>query len=130
VFVEFEMNRVMPALAVLAVLHFPSVQAQPLKAAGEPKAAIGLQLELLRKGDADAMKTHVTERLKDRVTKEAVADAKKNLEKVTLDELVDAVEITGSPGERKAVIKMKSGRKLTTLFEKNGVWLADTIWFK
>jgi hypothetical protein len=95
---------------------------------GDPKSSIAYQLELIKAGDADKLRTCFTDRIKDRVTKEAVEKAKTEAAKYTIDDLVGSVEKSESDGKKTAKIKMKNGRTLTTLVETNGKWLADTMW--
>jgi hypothetical protein len=94
------------------------------------KKAIGAQLELLKAGKADGLQSHLTRRLSDMITPEAVDKGKKEAGKHTLDDLVASVEIYERGKMKTAKIKMKSGRTLTTLVHTDGKWLADTLWFK
>ena len=91
---------------------------------------IGRQTELLKKGNVNALRARITDRLKDRVTKDSVKKAQKQLKEYTLDDLVESVEEGEYQGERTIKIKMKNGRTLTTLVERDGQWYADTIWFR
>jgi hypothetical protein len=96
----------------------------------DPKGSIAYQLELLKAGDADKLQSCCfTDRIRDRVTKDAVEKGKGNASKYTIDDLVDSVEMGQYEGKKTAKIKMKNGRSLTTLVETNGKWLSDTIWF-
>ena len=94
----------------------------------DPKGSIAYQLELVKAGDADKLRACFTDRVKDKVTKEAVEKAKTNAAKYTLDDLFASAEMGNSDGKKTAKIKMKNGRTLTTLIETNGKWLADTVW--
>ena len=91
-----------------------------------PKASIASQFELLKAGDVEGLKACFTDRLKDKITAESVKKGQGETAKYTLEDLVDKVE----QGKGTAKIKMKNGRTLTTLIEKDGKWYADTIWFK
>ncbi len=115
------------ALAVVATTFAAADDKNPLS---EPKKSIEHQLKLLKDGDADKLKACFTKRQQDKVTKEAVAAAQKQVEKMTLDDLVKDVVLSEAGGVKEAKIKMKSGRTLTTLILTDGKWLADTIWFK
>lgn len=95
----------------------------------DPKGSIAYQLELLKAGDADKLRACFTDRVKDKVTPNAVEKAKTDAAKYTLDDLYSSVEMGEYEGKKTAKIKMKNGRSLTTLVETNGKWLADTIWF-
>lgn len=97
----------------------------------DARKAIEAQIELIKKEDANKLKDHFTERLKDRITADVVKAAKKKADSVTIDELVDSVTIDkDKDGKKTMKLKMKNGRSLTTLVEVDGKWLADTIWFK
>ncbi len=98
-------------------------------ALNDPKGSIAYQLELIKSGDADKLRACFTDRVKDKVTNEAVEKAKTNAAKYTLDDLFASAEMGNSDGKKTAKIKMKNGRTLGTLVEINGKWLADTIWF-
>lgn len=95
-----------------------------------PKDSIAYQFELLKQGDVDGLKRCFTERLRDRITAEAVEKGKSEAGNYTLDDLVASVEMGEDEGNKTAKIKMKNGRTLTTLIETDGEWLADTIWFR
>lgn len=96
---------------------------------GDPKGSIAYQFELLKAGDTEKLRDCFTDRIKDRVTNDAVEKGKSQAGKYSLDDLVGSVEIGEYEGKKTAKIKMKNGRTLTTLIETNGKWLADTIWF-
>jgi hypothetical protein len=96
----------------------------------EPKKSIEYQLKLIKAGDADKLKACFTKRQQDKITKEAVAAAQKNVDKVTIDDLVKDVTMGTDKGMKTAKITMKNGRTLTTLILTDGKWLSDTIWFK
>lgn len=96
----------------------------------DPRREIAAQLELLKAGDADGLKKHFTARLRDRITKEAVAEGAGAVGGVTLDELVATVTYGEWEGRKTAKVGMKNGRSLTTLVLVDGRWLADTIWFR
>ncbi len=94
----------------------------------DPKSSIAYQLELVKVGDADKLRACFTDRVKDKVTNEAVEKAKTNAAKYTLDDLFASAEMGNFEGKKTAKIKLKDGRTLTTLVETNGKWLADTVW--
>jgi hypothetical protein len=96
----------------------------------EPKTSIEHQLKLLKEGDVDALRACFVERLRDKITKEAVAGGQKQVEKLTLDDLVNDIAVSEKDGVKTAKIAMKNGRTLTTLVLTDGKWLAGTVWFK
>lgn len=95
-----------------------------------PKDSIAYQFDLLKAGDTDKLKLCFTERLRERITPEAVEKGKSEAGNYTLDDLVASVEMGGAEGQQTAKILMKNGRTLTTLVQTDGNWLADTIWFR
>jgi hypothetical protein len=95
-----------------------------------PKDSMAHQFELLKAGDTDKLKECFTERLRERITPEAVEKGKSEAGNYTLDDLVGSVEMGQAEGQQTAKIMMKNGRTLTTLVQTDGKWLADTIWFK
>jgi hypothetical protein len=94
------------------------------------KAEIGVQFELLKKGDVNALRSHFTDRQKGRVTAQKVKQGHGELSKYSLDDLVAKVIEGSYKGNKTMKIKMKNGRTLTTLVEEGGKWRADTIWFR
>ncbi len=96
----------------------------------DPKSSLAYQFELVKAGDADKLKTCMTPRVRDGVTKEVVEKAQKEAANYTLDDLYASAEMGEAEGKKTAKVKMKNGRTLTTLIETDGKWLADTIWFK
>jgi len=96
----------------------------------DPKTSISYQLDALKAGDFDKLKSCFTDRIRDRVVKEDVEKAKETASKMTLDDLYASAEMGEYEGKKTAKIKMKNGRTLTTLVETNGKWLSDTIWYK
>jgi len=94
------------------------------------KKAIATQLDLLKAGKVNELKTHFTGRVRDGISAESVDKGKKEAGKDMLDDLVASIEISERGGMKSAKIKMKGGRTLTTLVLTDGKWLADTIWFK
>jgi hypothetical protein len=96
----------------------------------DPKSSIAYQFELIKAGDMDKLKTCLTPRVRDSVTKEIVDKAKTDAAKYTMDDLYASAEMGETEGKKTAKVKMKNGRTLTTLIETDGKWLADTIWFK
>lgn len=91
---------------------------------------INIQYALLRKGHADKLRKHFTDRQKGRVTPANVKKAQKEIRNYTLDDLVASATEGEYQGQRTIKIKMKNGRTLTTLVEIDGKWYADTIWFR
>jgi hypothetical protein len=96
----------------------------------DPKSSIAYQFDLLKAGDVETLKTCLTPRVRDGVTKEVVDKAKTDVAKYTIDDLYASAEMGEAEGKKTAKVKMKNGRTLTTLIETDGKWLADTIWFK
>jgi hypothetical protein len=111
----------------------PAATATPAAKAGslaDPKSSIAYQFELIKAGDVDKLKSCLTPRVRDGVTKEVVDKAKVDSAKYTIEDLYDTAEMGEADGKKTAKVKMKGGRTLTTLIETDGQWLADTIWFK
>jgi len=96
----------------------------------DPKSSIAYQFELLKAGDVEKLKTCLTPRVRDGVTREVVDKAQGQAAKYTIDDLYASDERGEADGKKTAKVKMKNGRTLTTLIETDGQWLADTIWFK
>lgn len=95
-----------------------------------PKDSIAYQFELLKAGNTDQLRECFTERLRERITPDAVEKGKAQASSYTLEDLVASVEMGQGEGQQTAKIMMKNGRTLTTLVQTDGKWLADTIWFK
>ena len=91
---------------------------------------IGFQIELIKKGDLEKLRHRFTARQKDKITKQMLARAKKEVASYTVAELVHEVAPGQYKGQKTAKIKMKNGRTLTTFVLVDGAWLADTLWFK
>ena len=119
-------NRVLRLLAFAIVL--PGMISTPALAddLAAAQAFIGKQTELIKQGDVAGLKAGLTPRHHDKVTDAVVKSAQEEVSKLTVEELVAAVE----PGKDSLKIKMKNGRALTTLVKVDGSWLADTVWFK
>ena len=118
------------ALRVLALsLCFLGLVASPAAAdeLADAKAVIAKQVDALKQGNDAVVRKLFTERLRARITPDAIKAAQKELGKMTLDDLVASVAPSGKDSLK---IKMKNGRTLTTLVKVDGQWLADTIWFK
>ena len=86
----------------------------------DPKSSIAYQFELVKAGDADKLKSCVTPRLRDSVTKEGVEKAKANAAQYTIDDLYASAEMGEADGKKTAKVKMKNGRTLATLIETDG----------
>jgi hypothetical protein len=99
-------------------------------ALNDPKSSIAYQFELVKAGDVDKLKSCLTPRVRDGVTKEVVDKAKNDAANYTIEDLYASAEMGEADGRKTAKIKMKNGRTLTTLVETDGKWLADTLWFK
>lgn len=91
---------------------------------------IEAQIDLIKKGDTDELKKHFTERLRASVTPDVVKAAAKKAGEIKVDDLAAKIEVNDAKVGKTAAVTMKNGRKLTTFLQKDGKWLADTIWFK
>ena len=112
------------ALSVL-VLGFLGASAHADDLA-EAKAFITKQVEQIKKADVAGLKEGFTKRLQGKITDANVKKAQPQVDKMTIDDLVESV----AAGKDSLKIKMKNGRTLTTLVKTDGKWLADTVWFK
>lgn len=92
----------------------------------DAKAFISKQVDQIKKGDVDGLKAGFTARLQDKITKDKVDKAAKQVGSMTIDDLV----ASAAAGKDSLKIKMKNGRTLTTLVKVDGAWKADTLWFK
>ena len=96
----------------------------------EPKSSIEYQLELVKAGDYEKLKSCVMPNVRDKVTKEAVEKAKTNAANYTIEDLYDSAEDGEMDGKKTAKVMMKNGRTLTMLVEDGGKWLSNSVWFK
>lgn len=96
----------------------------------EPKSSIEYQLELVKAGDFEKLKSCVMPAVRDKITKEAVDKAKVNAASYTIEDLYDSAENSEMDGKKTAKVMMKNGRTLTMLVEENGKWLSNSVWFK
>jgi hypothetical protein len=134
---DFAMPRIHASLLVLACAALSLTCSAEERSSAPKKTALDIareviaaQCELLKALDVDKMKANVTERQRERITKENLEKGKKELEAYKLEDLVESAEEGEYDGKKTIKIKMKNGRSLTTLMEIDGKWLADTIWFK
>ena len=95
-----------------------------------PKDSIAYQFGLLKEGNVSKLRECFTERIRERITDEAVEKGKAQASNYSLDDLVGSVETGEADGHPTAKIMMKNGRTLTTLIQVDNKWLADTVWFK
>ena len=95
-----------------------------------PKDSLAYQFGLLKEGNVSQLRECFTERVRERITDEAVEKGKLQASTYSLDELVASVEMGEAEGHSTAKIMMKNGRTLTTLIKVEDKWLADTVWFK
>jgi len=95
-----------------------------------PKDSIAYQFSLLKDGNVSQLRECFTDRLRERITDEAVEKGKSQASNYSLDDLVASVELGETEGNQTAKIMMKNGRTLTTLVHVDNKWLADTLWFK
>jgi hypothetical protein len=111
----------------------PETKAAATVAAGADEASatalIAQQKQLIHEGKVEELRAGFTERLRARITPEAVARGLKETDASTLAQLAAKVEIAVVGDLTVAKIRMENGRKLTTLVWTDGRWLADTIWF-
>jgi hypothetical protein len=111
-------------LLVLALLVMPrTARADDL---ADAKAFIAKQVDQIKAGDVDKLKSGFTKRLQDKITADKVKAAQKQVGSMSIDELVASV----AASKDSLKIKMKGGRTLTTLVKVDGAWYADTLWFK
>jgi hypothetical protein len=96
----------------------------------DPKSSIEYQLELVKAGDADKLKSCVMPAVRDRITQEAVDKAKTNAANYTIDDLYASNEPGEQDGQKTVKVIMKNGRTLTMLVEDDGKWLSNSVWFK
>lgn len=96
----------------------------------DPRSSIAYQLELVKAGDIEKLKSCLTSPARENVTKEGVDKAKTNSVNYTVDDLYESAEMGETDGKKTAKIKMKNGRTLTMLVETDGKWLANSVWFK
>jgi hypothetical protein len=95
-----------------------------------PKGSITYQVQLLKAGKLEEFKACFTDRLKDRITAEAMTQGAQEVGSMSLDDLFASSQDGESDGKKTCKVKMANGRTLTTLVLTDGKWLADTIWFK
>jgi hypothetical protein len=95
-----------------------------------PKDSIAYQFGLLKEGNASQLRDCFTDRIKERITEDAVEKGKLQAAEYSMDDLVASVEMGEAGGQQTAKIMMKNGRTLTTLVQVENKWLADTVWFK
>ena len=103
---------------------------EPKNQLGTPKEALLYQLEIFKTGDVEKLKACFTERQKDRITAEAIAEGQEEISKFTIDDLYASEERGEYGGHETCKVNMKNGRSLTTLVLTDGKWLADTVWFR
>lgn len=96
----------------------------------DPKSSIAYQLELLKAGDVEKLKSCLTSPARESVTKEGVDKAKANSANYTIEDLYDSAEMGEMDGKKTAKVKMKNGRTLTMLIETDGKWMSNSMWFK
>jgi hypothetical protein len=126
------MKPILTALFVLVALAFAATAL-----AGDAPATkktfqdeISFQIKLMKKGDVEKLKVRFTERQRNKITKEMLEKAVKEVGHYSIDDLVHKVEPGKYKGQLTAKIKMKNGRSLTTFVLVDGDWQADTLWFK
>ena len=73
---------------------------------------------------------NVLQRQKNKITKELVASSEQTATQMSIDDLVNTIQMGESEGQKTAKITMKNGRTLTMLILTDGKWLSDTIWLK
>jgi hypothetical protein len=108
----------------------PKNEGMTADAMATPKGSIIHQLELLKAGKLEEFKACFTDRLKDRITAEAMTTGAEEVGSMSIDDLFASSEDGEWEGKKTCKVKMANGRTLTTLVLTDGKWLADTIWFK
>ena len=96
----------------------------------DPKTSVEYQLELVKAGDFEKLKSCVMPNVRDKVTKEGIEKAKTNAANYTIEDVYDSAEMGEEDGKKTAKVKMKNGRTLTMLVEENGKWLSNSVWYK
>jgi ATP-dependent protease Clp ATPase subunit len=107
-----------------------ALRAEDAKPLADPKTSVLHQYDLLKALDADKLRPCFTERLRSKITKDAVDKGQQEAAKIAREDLVASVTFEEANGKKLAKVMMKNGRRLTTLELHNGEWLADTLWFK
>src|SRR5690349_16599828 len=88
----------------------------------DARAFIGKQVAQIKKADVAGLKAGFTKRQQERITEDAVKKAQAEVDKFTLNDLVESV----TPVDKDSLkIRMKGGRTLTTLVKVDGMWKAD-----
>jgi len=95
-----------------------------------PKGSIVYQYEQVKAGNVEALKKCFTDRVRDRITAEAVKEGQETVKEYKVEDLVGEVIEGESQGAKTAKIKMKNGRTLTVLVLTEGQWLSERVWFK
>jgi hypothetical protein len=97
------------------------------QASGSPRAEMAEQFALLMGGKAADLKAHFTDRVRERVTPQAVAFGRKLYRDEPFAELAARFETDESAGV--CVVRTATGRELTRLVRDGGKWKADAVWF-
>jgi hypothetical protein len=92
------------------------------------RAAIALQLRLLRQGKIGELKACFTENLRSEITPEAVKWGARKHQPFTPEEL--AHEVRQGPNLSTCIVVDARGRVLTTLARDGDGWLATSLWFR
>ncbi len=109
----------------------PGVASSAEAGAMDPEGAMIAQIELLKAGKTEELRSHFTARLQGEITEEAVSKGKAESEKMPPPaELIKEIKDKEVDGVKTAKVIMPSGRVLTTLVLEDGKWLADTVWFR
>lgn len=97
------------------------------QASGTPRAVMAEQFALLMGGKVGDLKAHFTDRVRDKVTPQAVSFGRKLYRDEPFPEL--AARFETDPATGACVVRTTAGRELTRLVKVNGKWKADVVWF-
>ena len=95
-----------------------------------PRAALALQLALLKQGDWKGLASTFTEQLRPAITEEYVRTRQPVYAAVAIESLVGDVRILEAAGTKTAEVRTPEGAGLGRLLLVDGQWLADTLWFR
>ena len=120
-------------IVIAAVLMLSAVigrDPSPTPANSEPREALARQLQLLKHGDAKALRGTLAPEVRSEATDQVVRSAQAAYADVTLDTLVGRIDVTGDGDQRTAQAWRPDGALLTGMALVNGQWVMDTVWFR
>ena len=88
------------------------------------------QFGLIRNKETQALQRFFSENVRDKVTLEMIEQVRPHLANLSIDELIDRVEISSRNGTVKAQLINKQGETFTTLVQTKGRWFAETVWLE